>query len=74
MDYDCFQEFKLAMKKLRKAYYENATTAEDIIRENIAYTSDINTRDKVLQAVIYQAIANNKGTNKSQHKNTYLIR
>lgn len=62
------------MKKLRKAYYENATTIEDIIRENIAYTSDINTRDKVLQAVVHQAIANNKATNKGQHKNTYLIR
>lgn len=71
---NCFQEFKLAMRKLRKAYYENATTVDDIMRENIAYTSDINTRYKVLQAAIYQAIANNKGTDESQHKNTYLIK
>lgn len=62
------------MKKLRKAYYRNATTIDDIMRGNVAYTSDLNTRDKILQAVVYQASANNNGTNKSQHKNTFLMR
>lgn len=69
-----FQEFKSAMTKLRKAYYGNATTTDEIMRGNIAYTSDLNTRDKILQAVVYQAMANNKGTDTSQHRNTFLIR
>lgn len=62
------------MSKLRKAYYGNATTPDDIMRGNIAYTSDLNTRYKILQAVVYQAAANNNGTDKSQHRNTFLIR
>lgn len=62
------------MRKLRKAYYGNATTADEIMRGNIDYTSDINTRDKIMQAVVYQASANNNGTDKSRHRNTFMIR
>lgn len=62
------------MEKLKKEYFENVTTVDKIMRQNVAYLSDVILLDKVLQTVVHQASANNNGTNKSQHKNTFLIR
>lgn len=62
------------MVKLRKAYFDNVTTIDEILRQNIAYLSDVITRDAILQAVVFQASANSNGNDKSQPKNTFLIR
>lgn len=69
-----FQEYKLIVKKLRKAYFKNTTNLEAIRSENIALFSDLYMTNSVLKMAILQTNANNNGTIKSQHKNTFLYR
>lgn len=72
-----FQEFEQAMNILKESYipnFTNATPLDAIIRQNIAYLSDVIVRDDVLKSVIDQVNANNKSPDKSQRKNTFLFR
>lgn len=63
------------MELLRKAYYSNVTTnVSEIQRRNIALLSDASFVDGILKATVLQTNANNRGSDKSQHKNTFLFR
>lgn len=62
------------MTKLKKAYFTNASNIEAIKEGNIAYVSDLQVCDDVLNTVIHQARANTKNTDKNQHRNTFLMR
>lgn len=62
------------MDILNQSYFTNVTSNDAIVRQNIAYLSDVIIRDNVLKSVVYQTIANNKGADKSQRKNTFLFR
>lgn len=72
--FSMFQEFEDAMMKLKKAYFKNATNFEAIKRGNIAFASDLVVCDDILKTVIHQTRANTNSTDKSQHKNTFLMR
>lgn len=70
-----FQEYKQALNALKKSYSLNKTTTIDEIRRvNIDFTSDKVIRDNILSTVIYQANANNNSTDKTKHKNTFLLK
>lgn len=69
-----FQEYKLIVEKLREAYFENTTNLDAIRSDNIALLSDLHMVDRILKMAILQTNANNIGTNRSQHKNTFLYR
>lgn len=69
-----FQVYKEAIAKLRTAFYLNVTNADEIKRRNIALISNLGFIDGILKSTIYQTMANNKGIDKSQHRNTFLMR
>lgn len=69
-----FQEFKQVMDLLNEVYFTNATTFDAVVRQNIAYLSDVIVRDDVLKSVAHQANVNNRNVDKSKRKNTFLFR
>lgn len=63
------------MELLRKAYYPYTTAnVSETQRRNIALLSDATFVDGILKAAIFQTNANNRGCDKTQHKNTFLFR
>lgn len=63
------------MAILKKAYYPtNSSDIDEVKRVNIAYMSDVMVSDDILRSVVRQANANTKSSDKSRHKNTYLVR
>lgn len=56
------------------AYFPNTTSVDAIINGNIGLLSDSALRDAVLKSILLQAHSNNRGTNKHNHRNTYLFR
>lgn len=68
------QEYKEAMTKLRKAYFSNVTNVDAIKRANNDLLSDSTTTHQIIEAVVLQANANQKATNKVESKNTFLFR
>lgn len=72
---DNFQEYIQAVKLLKKSYFPNETSdVDEIRRRNIGLLSDANFVDAILKAAVFQTNANNKGSNQSHHKNTFLFR
>lgn len=70
-----FQEINKAMGILKKAYYPtNTSDIDEVRRINVAYMSDVMVSDDILKSVMRQANANTKSSDKSRHKNTYLVR
>lgn len=63
-----FQEYAQASNLLWKAYYQNATTPEQIKRQNVAFNSDISLRVSILRSAMLQANAN------GPKNNTFLYR
>lgn len=62
------------MDLLKEAYVTNTTILDEIVRQNIAYLSDVIVREDVLKSVVNQVNANNKNADKRQRKNTFLFR
>lgn len=69
-----FKEYAEAMELLRIGYYPNAADGNETQRRNIALLSDLNFVYGILKAAILQTDANNRGSDQSQHKNTFLFR
>lgn len=59
------------MDLLKEAYVTNTTILDEIVRQNIAYLSDVIVREDVLKSVVNQVNANNKNADKRQRKNTF---
>lgn len=68
------KEFKYAVEKLRAAYFANTTNFAAIKQANSAFLSDCWIGDSVLKAAVLHAQANTRHPDKSQHKNTFLMR
>lgn len=64
-----FQEFEMALKKLREAYFSNATSIDVIKRANTDLFSAAVFNYGIIKATIFQANANKIG-----RKNTFLFR
>lgn len=64
----------MIVKKLEEVYYANATNLDAIRSDNIALLSDLHLTYSVIKSIALQADANNRGMNKSQHRNTFLYR
>lgn len=62
------------MKILKNAYFPDPTNFEAVKQANIGFRSDLVICDDILKTVIQQAHANTNSTDKSQHKNTFLMR
>lgn len=62
------------VEKLKGVYFKNATNVNAIRSANIALLSDLYINDSVLKTIVLQANVNNKGKDKSQHRNTFLYR
>lgn len=62
------------MEILKKEYFHDKSNKTAIKEENIGFLSDLNFVDSVLKATLYQAKANNNGTDENAHRNTFLFR
>lgn len=69
-----FQEYAVAVEKLRLAYLPDETEIDAIRRGNIALMSDLAFSDGILKAAVLQANSNNKKADKNGQKNTFLYR
>lgn len=74
-NWENFQEYEQAMKLLREVYFPNTLTSREIRDRNTAYISDMGLVTGIIEAVMYQANANNNNfTANSGPKNTFLFR
>lgn len=62
------------MEILRNAYFSDTSSVDAIQRSNIALWSYAGFIYGTIKAAVFQANANNKGQNPSEHKNTFLYR
>lgn len=69
-----FQEYKEALERLRVAYFSNANDITTIRKANIDLMSAMNFVDSVLKNFVLQMKTNNKDTDKSRNRNTFLFR
>lgn len=70
-----FHTYKQAVDVLRDAYFSDVTNVTAVGNANIALMSDLAFSDSMIKAAVLQAEANtNRTLQKSQQKNTFLLR
>lgn len=69
-----FQKYAAALKKLRNAYFSNATNIEAIKRANADLLSDSMLNYDTIKSIEFQAKANQRAISENGRKNTFFFR